>query len=85
MGAFNEAIKILEEVLKWSKENKTFTFDFARGFEGAIQCLKNENKGFIYGTNKDTEYKIELTKWIEANIKLKILTAFLKSGRRFAQ
>lgn len=65
MGTFNEAIKVLEHLLKGAKKAKLFGFDYARGFEGAINHLKRENKGFIFSSG-DTPYKIELTKWIES-------------------
>lgn len=66
MGTFNEAIQVLEHWLKGAKKAKLFGFDYARGFEGAINSLKRENKGFIYSTGEDTAFKTELTKWIES-------------------
>ena len=63
--SLQKAIEILEHANRDALIVNDWGFDFRRGFYCAIEVLQREKKGYIYCTMGDTQYKKNLTAWIE--------------------
>jgi len=67
--SLQKAIEILKDARKCALSARTWGFDFERGFTCAIEVLEREKKGWIW-PSRDTQYKKDLTAWIERKKRL---------------